>query len=240
MKLRASSPQKIQVTCSACGHTQQEYAAAVSTSCRACGHRIPIQVDAGKKPAAKIKLHVKRREISCRHCGHLMVIPTEAQSWQCPACSNYLDFKNHVIDRETSAPILTYGSITIGPRGVFGGSKADCATADIAGRAVGRVISQSTVTLSGQARLSAGAEGKILEVIPDAKVESSANLDFETIRIQGRLRAKDLRAERVEVLSGGQLEADSIRIRTLHVAPGGRLQARIETVASTVDGNNGA
>lgn len=226
----APSPKKIQVSCPACGHRQWEYAAVERTFCRSCGERIGMGgKGAGQRPPGKVRMKVERREIGCLDCGHVMAVPEEAQSWQCPGCSAYLDLQDHVVNKEQASPIRTYGRVVVEPRGVLGGAKVECAGAEIAGRVVGRLMSRGEVVVCGEARLLGGAEGTVLEIEPGAKAEAGAGLEFENIQVRGQMRAKDVRARRVEVASGGILQAETLRVESLSVAPGGWLEARLET-----------
>lgn len=233
--LRPKSPKKVQVSCGACGHVQWEYEAAAGTSCRACGERIVMGAAASKKPAAKIRMKVERREIACCHCGHIMAVPAEAQSWQCPGCSSYLDLQDHVVAREHMTAIRTYGRVVVEAKGVAGGAKLECAGAEVAGRVAGHLASQGDVALRGEARLSGGAQGRTLEVEAGAKAEAGAGLDFDLVRVKGRLKARDIRTRRIEVADGGMLQAEQVRLATLKVEPGGWFEGRVETVEPEAD-----
>lgn len=231
MMLRPNSPKKVQVNCPACGHVQWEYEAAAGTFCRSCGARIVMGEAAAKKPAVKIRMKVKRREICCFYCGHIMAVPSEAQSWQCPSCSSYLDLQDHVVDREQMAAVRTYGRVVVEAKGVAGGARLECTGAEVAGRVAGHLACQGDVTLRGQARLGGRAEGKSLEVEAGAKAEAAAGLDFDFVRVRGRLKARDIRAKRIEVASGGMLQAEQVRLATLKVEDGGWFEGKVETVA---------
>lgn len=227
MIFRREPPKKIEVACPSCGHLQQEYAATAATACRRCGERFPVAPIAKARPQpAKVRLHVERREIGCRQCGHLMTVPAGAMSWQCPACSTYLDFKDHVIDRESTVAIQTYGSVTVESRGISAGSRIDCQTAEIAGRVLGRLSSGGAVVLSGDARLQGGATGKTLEVQSGARAEAALDLKFEEATVAGTLKARRLSVRRLTITAEGSLEAESLELATLTVERGGRLEAR--------------
>lgn len=223
------SPAKQPVQCPACQHTQWEYAAAASTHCRSCGTRIPIQEKQKNREAAKVRLHVERKDIHCHHCQHLMTIPVGALSWQCPGCSSYLDFKDHVIDRESTAPITTYGKVSVGTKGIAGGVRIEALSADIAGRVLGRLQCQETIQLSGQARLASGATAQKLHVATGAQAEIQQPLDAPVVHIEGKLKAGEILADHVVVGPEGELLADTLRIFSLQVEKGGRCQARVET-----------
>lgn len=223
------SPAKVPVQCPACSHTQWEYAAAVATHCHECGTRIPIREKEKSRSTNKVRLHVERKEIHCQQCNHFMVIPVGALSWQCPGCSSYLDFKDHLIERESTAAISTYGKVTVGPKGVAGGVRTEAHAADIAGRVLGRLICAEKVQLGGNARLAAGVETHELHVAAGARAEIVPHVGAAIVRIEGRLKTGEVLADHVVIGPEGDLEADLIRTFSLQVEKGGQCRARLET-----------
>jgi cytoskeletal protein CcmA (bactofilin family)/ribosomal protein L37AE/L43A len=223
------TPTKQPVQCPACQHTQWEYAAAAATHCRSCGTRIPIQEKKNSREPVKVRLNVERKEITCHHCQHFMIIPVGALSWQCPGCSSYLDFKDHVIDRESTAAITTYGKVTVGAKGVAGGVRIEAFSADISGRVLGRLYCLESIQLSGRARLASGATSQKLHVTAGAQVEIQQPVDAPVVHIEGKLKAGEILADHVVVGPEGELLADTLKIFSLQVEKGGCCQARVET-----------
>lgn len=230
--LQPGSPKKIQVTCPACGHMQWEYAAVQRTNCRSCGARINCGEETARRAERKLRMKVERREIACLECQHIMAVPVEAQTWQCPSCSTYLDLQDHVISREQSAPLRTYGRVVVEPRGVAGGSRVECAAARIEGRVVGRLTARGEVELAGGARLLSDAEGSRLVVAARAQAEASGRLNFPEVRVEGRLEAREINARHIEVPAGGVLKAERLVAESVSVSPGGWLEGRLETLAN--------
>ncbi|MDX6767386.1 MAG: polymer-forming cytoskeletal protein [Candidatus Methylacidiphilales bacterium] len=221
------SPPKQTVQCPSCRHTQWEYAAAVATHCHTCGTRIPIQEKT--REGRLVRLKVERKEIDCHHCNRPLVIPAEALSWQCPGCSSYLDFKDHVLDRETSSSIETYGTLTVGPKGVAAGVRTSAVSAEIAGRILGRLTCVEKVRLSGEARLHGHLEAEEVVVAPGARVDVAQLIETPLIRVDGRLKATEILASHVVVGPEGDLAADVVRCFSIQVEKCGRLRARLET-----------
>ena len=85
----SQQPDKMQVVCPHCGHSQPEPRGAFSTVCKKCRGHIAIE-DAPKparKPAAgaqnKAGIGGEGRKISCFECGTELEVSPSAQSTMC-------------------------------------------------------------------------------------------------------------------------------------------------------------
>ena len=233
MQFSRKSPAREMVTCTACGHEQKDYPNANVTYCQKCGHRIELQVKT--KIRSKKKSQVERRNIQCMQCHHELIVHAEAMTWQCNACSAFIDLRNHEIDREYSSEILTYGDIAIGPKGVFAGGKAEAENIRIAGRSTSKLISRGTFVIQGHVKLSAGAEGGHLLVPASTSVYSEGPLVFRTAEIRGPVQTRQVRVtEQLTIHPGGQLQADTLEVAMVTVAPGGKLTARCQLLPPPV------
>jgi cytoskeletal protein CcmA (bactofilin family)/ribosomal protein S27E len=222
-------PQKILITCPACQHQQYDYPNANVTYCQKCGERIPIKtVEAPRK--ARKKTTIERRKIICMHCNSELHVHYDAQSWQCTFCSTYLDLRNHKINKETSSSIRTYGDLEIGAKCLFNGAKAEAENIKIAGRSQCKLQSRNGVTVSGHAKLYAGAEGDHLHVSESATLYTEGPLSFKTAEIHGKVEAKQFTVSgRLQIHSAGHVAANRLDAAEVVVLSGGKLLARCQT-----------
>jgi cytoskeletal protein CcmA (bactofilin family)/ribosomal protein S27E len=230
MRLRSNKgPQKILITCPACQHQQYDYPGANATYCQKCGERILIKP--AEAPRRKRKTTaVERRAIVCLHCHNELHVHYEAESWQCTFCSTYLDLRTHRLNRETAAAIRTYGDLEIGPKCLFSGSKAEAENIKIAGRAYCKLQSRGSVTVGGNAKLYAGAEGEHLHVSDSATLYSEGPLAFKTAEIHGKVETKQFTVSgHLQIHAGGHLSTNRLEAGEVMVKPGGKLLARCQT-----------
>ncbi|MDD5260879.1 MAG: hypothetical protein PHD76_03425 [Methylacidiphilales bacterium] len=231
MRFSRKSPAKELVTCTACGHEQRDYPNANVTYCQKCGHRIVLQTKT--KTRTKKKAPVEQRQVRCLQCHHELLIHAEAMTWQCNACSAFIDLRNHEIDREFNTAILTYGDIAIGPKGVFAGGKAEAENIRIAGRSTSRLVSRNILVVQGHAKLGAGAAGGHLLVPASASLYSEGLLAFRSAEIRGHVQAWQVRVtEQLAIYPGGHLTANLLEVNGLVVEPGGKLLTRCLTLQS--------
>ncbi|MDR2463885.1 MAG: hypothetical protein LBD30_08935 [Verrucomicrobiales bacterium] len=230
MLLRSNKgPQKILITCPACQHQQYDYPNANAAYCQKCGERIPLKTGGVQRKTRK-RQAVERRKIVCMHCHNELHAHYEAAAWQCTFCSNYLDLRNHKLDRETGAAICTYGDLEIGPHCLFNGSKAEAENIKISGRSGCKLQSRGSVTVSGNAKLYAGAEGGHLHVNASATLYSEGPLTFKTAEIHGKVETRQFTAtERLQIHADGHLTASRLDAGEIIVHPGGKLLARCQT-----------
>jgi ribosomal protein S27E/cytoskeletal protein CcmA (bactofilin family) len=222
-------PQKILITCPACQHQQHDYPNANVTYCQRCGERIPLKVTEAPRKARK-KTTVERRKIVCMHCNNELYVHYDAQSWQCTFCSTYLDLRNHKINKEVSTAIRTYGDLEIGPKCLFNGIKAEAENIKISGRSNCKLQSRQGITVSGNVKLYAGAEGEHLHVSESAQLYTEGPLSFRSAEIHGKVEAKQFTvSERLQVHGEGHLTANKLDAAEVIVNRGGKLLARCET-----------
>ncbi|MDR1304939.1 MAG: polymer-forming cytoskeletal protein [Verrucomicrobiales bacterium] len=222
-------PQKILITCPACRHQQYDYPHANVTYCQQCGERIPINPVASPRKTRKAHT-VERRSITCLHCHRELRAHYDAQSWQCPFCSTYLDLRNHQLNQESAAAIRTYGDLEIGAKCLFSGAWAEAENIKIAGRSQCKLQSRHGLTVSGHAKLYAGAAGDHLHVSAAATLYTAGPLSFKTAEIHGKVEARQLTvSERLQVHAGGHVTAGQLTVGEIIVQPGGKLLARYHT-----------
>lgn len=209
------------ITCDACGHEQMEYVEAQATFCRKCGTRMVLQ-KASRTPRKKKK--VENRRVKCMHCTAELKIPTSALSWQCNFCSSYLDLSDHVIVREMSGRIQTYGMIIIKPGGDFMGTHAEAGEIHLSGKCAAQVTANEALIVDGPSTVYGDAKGLRLVVRTNGILKAEKDLSFETATIAGTVTAKSVRVTKsLEILSGASLEAQTITFGELNVERGATL-----------------
>lgn len=236
--MKPKTPLKHKIACPDCGNQQMEYVVAEATFCHACGARIKL---AGGRPRERKKRPaVERREVACYQCGDALRIPLSAMSWQCNHCSTYLDLRDYQIDRSSGTSIQTYGSLEIAPSGQFTGSRAQVASARVAGSSIGQIFCQGSLTINGRARLHAGAQGNHLHVEPDCILRSDKPLYFKSATIAGRLEVAFARfEEHLQVLEGGSIHAQILLTDEVSAEANATIRARLVTLKAAAAGASG-
>ncbi|MEM6820502.1 MAG: hypothetical protein AAF558_00990 [Verrucomicrobiota bacterium] len=229
-------PKRTEVVCPSCGHRQMEYVEANSTFCHACGHRIPLTVKQYRKGSSSAKTSsVKRQSIRCFHCSHEMQIPTASDSWQCPRCSEYLDFKTHEISVSTGRLLLTYGNITINTRGYLGGSRAEAENITLAGgSASARLVARKELIVNQTCKLSGGFRTRDFVIKPGATAEAQKFVQCRNATIEGIAKFQEMFvSEHLEIVQGGALYVEHLVVSSVTVQQGGQLRASFAHCSET-------
>jgi len=224
-----ATPKRHDVTCPVCSHTQREYVEATSTFCHACGHRYRTVAapPRRKTKSAKAASNLQRRRIHCVHCEHPMQIPTASDSWQCPACSEYLDLKNYQINSSIGRSLLTYGDITVESRGYFSGNRAEARNIRIEGGSIsGQITARELLEITRPSKVSADIRCDRFVAAPGASMECRKSLNCQHAVIEGSIRFRKVQVtETLIIKPGGMLHVDELTVPAIQVSPGGKLTA---------------
>lgn len=176
---------------------------------------------------AKDRRAVERKMIECFHCQHPMHIPSASASWQCPACSTYLDLKNHHIENSVGRSILTYGDITISERGSLSGSRAEGQNIILeGGRLAGQVKARNSLRVTRVSRLEAEVIADQILIEPGAVINCRKSMRCRQMKVEGRVRLRQLQVTgECLVISGGELVVETLISPSLKVEPGAVLVA---------------
>ncbi|MEM6602222.1 MAG: polymer-forming cytoskeletal protein [Verrucomicrobiota bacterium] len=232
-----ATPKRHDVTCPVCSHTQREYIEATSTFCHACGHRYSTVAapPRRKTKSAKTASALHRRRIYCVHCDHPMQIPEASDSWQCPACSEYLDLKDHTINRSVGRSLLTYGSLTFESHGFFSGNRAEAKNIRIAGGSVsGQITAWESLEITRVSKVNGDIKCECFQVAAGAGMESRKSLNCQNAVIEGSVTFREVHVtERLVIKAGGTLRTEILSVPSIEVLPGGRLVAAQACCLST-------
>lgn len=229
-----AAPKRKQITCPSCQHQQMEYVEANSTFCHVCGTRIALQEqDKGKtqrtQRTTRHRLPPKRNKRLCLHCSYPLHIPEASGSWQCPACSGYLDLKDHEISVSAGRSILTYGNITVTPRGRFGGTRLEGSNFTIEGGSVaGQIIAREQFLVTRPCKIEGDIRADHFWIEREGQIENRKSLRCRTARIDGKIRLHELVAsESIKISNGARLQVDRLNCPAVEVEQGGRLVASL-------------
>lgn len=224
--MKKGSPLKRAIICPSCGHEQMEYVEALATSCRSCGKYIPISSSKkGKKKTRTRHFHTKHLEAHCFQCNQAVTIPSDVPSWQCPACGAQIDLTTHTIEATHSSNIFTYGGIVIGPNGRFSGARAEATWIRMSGTSDGVLVGRQTLSIQGKLQLKANASGGLLEVKAGSELDARQPLEFRTVLIQGKVKARRMKVtDELRISATGSLEVNALEFASLCVEPGGVLR----------------
>jgi cytoskeletal protein CcmA (bactofilin family) len=147
-----SKPDRIPVTCPACGHSQLEPRTAYSTICKAC--RQHFRVQEALHPAAKPEPpRLEQKQIRCFQCGAELGVPVAAASTMCKRCGSHVDLADYRITQTVSKNFRTHGRLVVEEKGYVLNADAAVGDAVIKGRFIGKLIAAGTLEIYSSAKI---------------------------------------------------------------------------------------
>lgn len=173
-------------------------------------------------------------------CDHPMQIPESSDSWQCPACSEYLDLKDHTITGSVGRSLQTYGDLTVESQGFFSGNRAEAQNIRIAGgSASGQLTARESFEITRLSKVNADIKCDRFLVVSGAGMESRKSLRCHHAVIEGSVRFLEVTITgTLEIKAGGQLRTEKLTVPCIQVSPGGKLYAT-EAVSRPVSKSKG-
>ena len=185
-----AKPDRIPVTCPACGHSQLEPRTAYSTICKACRQHFHVQE--ALHPTAKPQQPLlEQKRIRCFQCGAELEVPVAATSTMCKRCSSHVDLTDYRITQTVSKNFRTHGRLVIEEKGYVLNADALVGDAVIKGRFIGKLVAAGTLEINSSA--------KIKGTFTAARLVIPAGHDFRWPEPL-RFKAADIRGELVATL----------------------------------------
>jgi cytoskeletal protein CcmA (bactofilin family) len=209
----ASLPDKVQVACPLCGHSQAEPRAAISTNCRECGGHICVQ-DTLKPARKRAGRTPERRRVACFDCGTELEVAVTAESTMCKRCSSYVDLKDYRITNAVSKNFKTKGEFVVGPKGFVFNTEAIVGDAVIKGKFLGKLVAERSLTIYSTAEIKGNFKAGRLIIPVENHFYWKEPIKVFTAEIAGEL-ANDLHADGVVLLKStarlfGDIEAGDL------------------------------
>ena len=183
-----SKPDRIPVTCPACGHSQLEPRTAYSTICKAC--RQHFRVQEALHPAAKPPPPLlEQKRIHCFQCGAELEVPVAATSTMCKRCGRHVDLTDYRITQTVSKNFRTHGQLLIEEKGYVLNADAIVGDAVIKGRFIGKLVAAGTLEINSSAKIKGSFTAGCLVIPAGQHFRWPEPLRFGAADIRGELVA---------------------------------------------------
>jgi len=211
----ALKKRKVTLTCPHCGHTQEESAAAYSTTCKKC--RQHIRVQELLRPAAQTKrASRKTRQVACFSCGTLLDVPASAKSTMCKRCSGYVDLNDYKINRSVSKNFCTKGTMIIEEGGFLFNTETTAGQVILKGRFIGKLTAEQSLEIHPNAQIKGTIQAAHLIIPPETRLAAAKPILVGSADIAGELAA-DLKGQhtvrlRTTARFFGKVEASNLLV----------------------------
>ena len=213
-----SKPNRVPVTCPACGHSQLEPRTAYSTICKACHRHFRVQ-EALHPTAPNPEPQLQQRQVRCFQCGAELAVPVAASSTMCRKCSSHVDLANYRITQTVSKNFRTHGRLVIEEKGYVLNAEALVNDAVIKGRFIGKLVAAGTLEIHSSANIKGSVTAARLVIPAGHHFRWSTPLRVEAADVGGELVATVQAAGTVR-LSASARFFGSIQARHLVVVSG--------------------
>jgi cytoskeletal protein CcmA (bactofilin family)/uncharacterized CHY-type Zn-finger protein len=139
-------PDKVLLTCPACGHRQPEPAAAYSTVCKKCSQY--FRVHDALHPVTKVEEIARdQKHVACFKCGAELSVAPAAQSTMCKKCSSHIDLRDYQISNAASKNFKTKGRFIIEETGFLFNTESIVGEAIVKGRLLGKLTAERSLAI---------------------------------------------------------------------------------------------
>jgi len=183
-----SKPNRIPVTCPACGHSQLEPRIAYSTICKACRQHFRVQ-EALHPTAQTPEPQLAQRQVRCFQCGAELAVPVAATSTMCKRCSSHVDLADYRITQTVSKNFRTHGLLVIEEKGYVLNADALVGDAVIKGRFIGKLVAAGTLEIHSSANIKGSFSAARLVIPAGHRFRWPEPLRVEAADIGGELVA---------------------------------------------------
>ena len=209
----ANQPDKVQVSCPHCGHSQSEPRTAITTNCKKCQRHYDVQAALHPAPP-KTEAALERKRITCFDCGAELDVPIGAESTMCKRCSSYVDLKNYHIASAVSKNFKTKGAFVVEAKGYVFNTEAVVADAIIKGRFLGKLFAERSLTIYSTAEIKGSFKAEHLIIPPENSFRWKESIRVHSAEIAGEL-VNDLHADGTVTVKAtaqmfGNIEADNL------------------------------
>ena len=147
-----AKPDRVPVSCPACGHRQLEPPTAYSSVCRACRQHFLVQ-EALHPTAKPPPPAFEQKRVRCFQCSAELEVPVAAASTMCKRCGCYVDLADYRITQTVSKNFKTYGRLVVEEKGYVLNADAVVGDALIKGRFIGKLAAAGTLELHSSAKI---------------------------------------------------------------------------------------
>lgn len=217
----------ITVTCTTCGHEQNEPMGAISTVCGKCHTYIAVDKHI---PAKGPEAPKRTRVVVCPYCERSQKIYPQALSIMCVECGVHVKIANHTVVGQSRHSLDTFGEVTFVRGCRYSGAEVRAQVIHASGSLQTRLHAFSDLIFNHRSDVSGPVTAGNILVQPGAKVHAR-RMTAEVFTIKGYLHAEAVHASRMLIVeAGGYLAAQSIKAAGIEVHKGGGVEGHFESI----------
>jgi len=192
----------------------------------------PPETPENGKPASSVKIGTTavptKHEYVCYECGYHFTVAGKVRTLYCAKCRTILNQADYTIDKRHDISIVTAGTVTIAPEGIWAGGTLSARDVRLEGRHEGGAIKayrRLEIAPGAEFRM-ADIEAEDLLVRAGAAVMADAPMKFRSVELFGGLEGELEATGLVTIHPGGYFKGKLLS-KHLNVEDGGGLTADV-------------